>query len=387
MKHIENIPQNECTGCGGCIAVCPKDAVTMGTDEYGNYRPQIDPHKCVDCQRCTQFCAQIHAAPKKAPLQVYGAVGNTADLVGKSSSGGVFATVAAALIEQKGQVYGAASQCVEGKLQVYHQGASNIREMQKMQGSKYVQSRAWEVYRAVSRSLQKGQTVLFTGTPCQAAAVKAYTGDPDNLITMDLVCHGVPAAQMLNEALALFAKRLRGKVTDFAFRDKSKEKQFTSRLTLRKGRGTKTYFVRARYLSFYNAFLQGDNYRESCYSCRYAGMDRASDITIGDYWGMQKHHSHQMQGREDWSCVLVNTEKGSAFLAQYGKDLTLVESKPQWVAEQNGQLCAPSAKGPHRARLLALYKKGGYKAVEKAFVKENGGPLRYRRRLYKSLRQ
>lgn len=386
MMHIENIPPSECTGCGGCVAVCPKDAVKMGTDEYGSFRPQIDEHKCIHCQRCTQFCAKIHAAPKNAPSQVYGAVGNDPDLVRKSASGGVFATVASALVAQKGQVYGAVSQCSEGKLQVYHTCASDAREMEKMQGSKYVQSRAWEVYRAVSHSLQKGETVLFTGTPCQVAAVKAYTGDPENLITMDLVCHGVPAAQMLNEALSLFAKRLGGKVADFAFRDKSREKQYTSRLVLRKGRGTKTYFVRARYLSFYDAFLKSDNLRESCYSCRYAGMDRVSDLTVGDYWGMEKHHSHQMQDRTDWSCVLVNTEKGKAFLSQYGENLTLVESKPQWAAEENRQLRAPSEKGAGRARLLELYKKGGYKAVEKAFVKENGGALRYRLRLYRSLK-
>lgn len=386
MMHVENISPNECTGCGGCVAVCHRDAVTMGTDEYGNYRPRIDETKCVNCQKCTRFCAKIHAASKAAPLQAYGAVGKDGDLVRKSASGGVFATVATALIAQKGQVYGAVSQCFEGKLQVYHTCASDAREMEKMQGSKYVQSRAWEVYRAVSQRLQKGETVLFTGTPCQVAAVKAYTGDPQNLVTMDLVCHGVPATQMLNEALTLFAKRLGGKLTDFSFRDKSREKRYTSRLTLRKGRRTKTYFVRARYLSFYHAFLQSDNFRESCYSCSYAGMERVSDITVGDYWGMEKHHSHQMQDRTDWSCVLVNTQKGKAFLEQYGKDLTLVESKPQWVAEENKQLRAPGEKGPHRARLLELYKKGGYKAVEKDFIKENGGALRYRLRLYKSFK-
>ena len=386
MMHVENISPNECTGCGGCVAVCHRDAVTMGTDEYGNYRPQIDVSKCVHCQKCTQFCAKIHAAPKTAPLQVYGAVGNDPDLVRKSSSGGVFATVATSLIAQKGQVYGAVSHCSDGKLQVYHTQASDAQEIKAMQGSKYVQSRAWEVYRAVSHSLQKGETVLFTGTPCQVAAVKTYTGDPHNLITMDLVCHGVPAAQMLNEALTLFVKRLGGKLTDFSFRDKSNVKQFTSRLVLRKGRGTKTYFVRARYLSFYDAFLKSDNYRDSCYSCSYAGMDRVSDFTVGDYWGMEKHHSHQMQDRADWSCVLVNTEKGEAFLTQYGKNLTLVESTPQWVAEKNGQLRAPSEKGVGRARLLELYKKGGYKAVEKDFIRESGGALRYRLRLYRSFK-
>lgn len=380
-----------CSGCGACMAACPKAAITMQEAADGCVYPVIDHESCIRCGKCLRICDFRQPETLRAPLAAYAAAGRDGELVKNSASGGIFATLAMRWIADGGLVAGAVMDAGEQGLQVYHLLSGKAEDVHRMQGSKYVQSDAGRCYADVAAALRTGRKVLFSGTPCQVAAIRRLTGDPDNLTTIDLICHGVPPVKMLKAYAGLLGKRFYGKVTNIVFRDKHAGKSFCARIDVRRGKRESSLYLRSHDLSFYKLFLEGVSYRESCYHCPYAGLNRAGDLTIGDYWGVEKRHAHDfenggMQRRSDWSCVLANSERGCALL-KGREDLLLHPTKPEWAAQDNAQLNHPMQKPPSRDSMLAAWKRGGYDAVEADFVRAQGGKIRYAIRLWKSLRR
>lgn len=390
MKTITLVKDDaKCAGCGACMTACPVQAISMEMNTFGHLYPKISADLCIQCGKCVETCDFAKPTGKKMPLKAYAAAGKNDKLVHKSASGGVFATLAAGCLASGGKIAGAVMDFAGGQANVYHILSSTGEDLGRMQGSKYVQSKAWRCYQDVVQAVSSGEEVLFSGTPCQVAAVKKLTGDPDNLITVDLVCHGVPSEKILNEYLQILSKRFGGSIVGFQFRDKSCDKQFCAKINVAERK--RSYILRSHYLSFYKHFLEGEIYRESCYACPYASMERVSDITIGDYWGIEAFHgaditSGRMPHREDWSCVLVNTGKGKNFLEKHSQHLALYPTQAEWIAQNNQQLRSPSLKGEKRDAILDNYSKGGYGAVEAQFVRSFGGPVLYYLKMLKNLR-
>lgn len=389
---IELLCKEECSACGACLVVCPANAIEMMEKGDGFQYPVIREDKCVNCGKCVKICTSRLCEEKNAPMEAYAAVGRCDSLVKKSASGGVFATLAMQCMNVGGMVSGAVIDTGVESVLVYHILSENVEDITRMQGSKYVQSDAWKCYEEVIRAVRLGRQVLFSGTPCQVSAVKRLTGNPENLITMDIVCHGVPSLRMLNDYVKILNRRFRGKTVQVIFRDKACGKNFCARVDLRKGKCLKQLYIRAHQMSFYQHFLEGAIYRDSCYSCPYACLERVSDITIGDYWGIEKYHGEVVEkrngtGKTDWSCILVNTPKGKTFLSEYSGMLDLHLSKATYVAETNQQLNAPSNMPIERKELMRLYSEKGYSAIEQLFIRRSGGRLRYYWRLYKSIRR
>lgn len=360
----------------------------MDVDAYGFNYPHIDSALCISCEKCIQICRDQKEGTRNMPLAAYAARGTSKEMVENSSSGGVFAALAASCLHEKGFVAGAVMDCDNSHVDVYHILSESVRDLRRMQGSKYVQSEAWRSYEDIMDAVKTGKPVLFSGTPCQVDAVKRLTGDPDNLVTIDLICHGVPSQQMLNDYLNILEKYLLGSICGFTFRDKSIKKLFSARIDLRGKR--RSVFVRSHDMSFYKLFLNGTIFRESCYCCPYASLERTSDITIGDYWGIEEYHNILLEQSDslklkDWSCVLVNTEKGKAFLDRYGNSLSLVATEVSWIQKKNQQLVKPSQKHKHRDEILSHYSTSGYWAIESRFIRENGGFLRFFLRMIKKL--
>lgn len=381
-----------CSACGACLAVCPKQAISMCADEYGFLYPRIAADLCVDCGRCVQACSSSVGIPAAEPLKAYAAAGKNAKLVSSSASGGIFATIGQNVLNEGGKVAGAVLNLKDGKLEVCHLLSANAQDLHRMQGSKYVQSDAWKCYDAVIEAIRQGDTVLFSGTPCQVAAVKSITGNPKNLLTMDVVCHGVPSAAILQEYLTVLGKGFMGRIEGFTFRDKSCNKRFCARIDVRRGNHQRTYYLRSSYISFYKYFLESAIYRENCYSCPYACGSRVSDLTVGDYWGVDKIHGTQIcsdeyKGHEHWSCLLINTEKGEQLIDQCSNALALIPSKLEWIARENQQLKAPSQKSEKRKYILNAFSHGGYAEVERGFRKESRGFLRLCWRAYKDIKR
>ena len=384
--------KDSCSACGACFAICPKRAITMSEDEYGFLYPSIDQGLCVSCGKCFSICKNIKQMIATTPLNVYAAAGKDKELVFSSASGGIFASMAKQVLNDGGKIAGAVMILEDGILEVRHLMSEMVQDLYQMQGSKYVQSDAWKCYDEVLEAVKNGDTVLFSGTPCQVAAIKSITGNPHNLITIDIVCHGVPSVTMLRAYVDILSKRFMGIIEGFSFRDKTCRKAYCARINVKRGNMNHRYYLRSSYISFYKYFLEGLICRENCYYCSFACKERISDITIGDYWGIEQIHAKEIQSdrykaHQHWSCLLINTEKGKQLLDQCGSSLDLIPSKLEWAALANQQLNAPSIKPEKREAVLSAFAHGGYKEVERGFKKESGGNLRFFWRSYRDMKR
>ena len=367
----------ECSACGACQNICPVDAIHMIPDEYGFNYPQIDNEKCVNCNLCSKVCNEYNVLKKNYPLEAYAALTNITDIK-KSASGGVFAALATSVLRNGGVVCG----CALVDMMPKHIIITTEEELEKLQGSKYVQSEIDLIFRDLKRYLENGIEVLFCGTPCQVDGLRKYLKkDYDNLILIDLICHGVPNAKMFKDYVSSLEKNNR-KVINLSFRDKTNGWGLTGKITFSQKGRLHSKPLYAGESSYYSAFLGGDIYRENCYNCKYANLNRVGDLTIGDYWGIQNEHSDLLTEnggdidiKRGVSCILVNTQRGQAIIEKYNNSLNLYKSEPKKVAKTNKQLFEPSAKGKNREQILHQYKIGGYEVVEKAYKKRRGWRL------------
>lgn len=390
IKLSENL--DNCCGCGACAYACPRNAISMVENALGVIYPQIDEQLCVHCGKCLQVCSYQSKPTKNVPINAFAAAGKDQELISQSASGGIFASLSRAFLQDGGLVAGAVMDFRDNRAEVYHILTDNLRDIERLQGSKYVQSNAFKCFSDIQEALKTGKMVLFSGTPCQVAALKQLTGNPENLFTMDLVCHGVPTRKMLNDYLKCVASRFGGTLEALCFRDKLAGKDFTARFEMRRGNKKRNYYLRSGQSSFYSMFLKGSIYRESCYHCPYADSARVSDVTIGDYWGIMDYHAREIESgsmskQKHWSCVLVNTQKGQRFLQQYEQSLDLFATKLEWVCARNVQLREPSKKTQDTERILNTYENCGYSKIEKQFLRDAGGILRYYWHIWKFQRK
>lgn len=369
---------DSCCGCGVCGNVCPKNAIEIKPDEEGFLYPEISEERCVDCGLCRKMCAyQNEDKELRTVLKTYAAQYRNDDVVKHSASGGVFACLAEAFTDDGGYVCGAVMDFEDNTANVHHIISNKKKDITRMQGSKYVQSSLHTCLGEIKRIVKQGDKVLFCGTPCQTAAVKQLTGDPGNLFTIDIICHGVPSLAMFNSFLG-YDTRKSDEIIDFIFRDKTVSLSYCGAKLIRRKKKRLVRQLRPAHLTaFYNYFLKSAIDRNNCYSCPYAGAERIGDITIGDYWGLNKQHAEDVDsGRIDiskaWSCMLVNSEKGIKLADIYGRDIYKIESELKKAAAANAQLNHPSIRHPERETILKLYKKNGYAAVEKYYRKRKG---------------
>lgn len=360
----------KCCGCTACAAACPREAINMKPDENGFLYPHINKELCVECGLCRRTCSfQNTPIAVEEPLSAY-AVMNKSHLVLKaSSSGGAFAALAGFVFEKGGIVFG----CSYNQDMVpEHSYVSNPIDMKKLQGSKYVQSNINNSYTKAKQFLQEGKWVLFTGTPCQIAGLKAYLGkDYDKLITADLICHGVPSAAFFKDYIRYLEEKLNANILNIKFKDKSKGwGGYLEKVVYEKnGRFYKLLIpaISSYYLSY---FLKGDILRESCYECKYAGGSRQGDFTLGDYWGVEKIHP-EIQTKQGVSVLLINSKKAMSLVDKLQENLYLINSDYEKAKLQNVPLQKPTTMTENRKRILKLWQEGGYSAVARDYDKSN----------------
>lgn len=393
--------KEKCSGCSACMNICPKHAISMVEDEYGFLYPSVNRAKCINCGLCKKVCTYQNDKVEGQSIETYAAIrGINDDTLKKSASGGIFSSIAINFINNNGIVYGCSMEKEEDTLIARHIRVDNLLDLKKLQGSKYVKSLMGNIFLDIKKDLTDGKMVLFSGTPCQVAAIKKYLSickiDYSNLYTIDIICHGTPSIKMFQDYIKFYQNNVNGKINFFKFRDK----KYNGRL-----RGTVTYIsnrnnkkiekpLYGRLDSYYKMFLYGDNYRENCYRCKYANEHRVGEITIGDYWGCKEEHPDWYNNLKDRfdnkltgiSCVIVNNSKGKEIIKKYGKDIYFKESSFEKVANHNEQLCNPSRISKNRNKILNIYKNGGYKAVDK-YIKRNQGLKRIFYILYYKINQ
>lgn len=305
------IDKGKCCGCSACMSICPKDAITMQSDKEGFLYPHINDELCVNCGLCKKVCTFQNGYDKEKSAEVpagYAIKHKNEDIRANSRSGGMFTALSDHILDTLGGVvYGAG---YEEHFKVVHKCAHTKEERDEFRGSKYVQSDMNGCFREIKERLKNNETVLFSGTACQTAALRQYCGEKleKNLYLVDIVCHGVPSPMIWQDFLKTREKEFHGKVEKVDFRNKRKFGWNTHHETI---------VIKGKEISsriYTKLFYKDAMLRPSCYQCIYTNKQRPSDVTLADFWGHEKAVPEFHTDNKGLSLVLGNTEKGRKWI-------------------------------------------------------------------------
>lgn len=371
-----------CCGCHGCAQACPKQCIEMIPDTEGFFYPKVDESRCIHCGLCEKVCPVIHAKaddPQRMPDAA--AAKNEDDVIRQeSSSGGVFTLLAKQVIDRGGVVFGAA--WTEDRRAVEHIAVRTEAELKKLRSSKYLQSTIGSCYAQAKESLNRGEQVLFSGTPCQIEGLRQFLRkDYDNLLCVDIVCHGVPAPGVWRRYLSECEEKYGAKVTDVTFRDKSTGwESYCVTLTFDNGKKQSIPVSGEPYM---RAFLSNACLRPSCHDCRFKKYNRESDLTLADFWGIEEV-CPEMNDDRGTSLVLIHSAAGQAAMDAIGEQMT---AKPVNLAEalhQNPSAIRASGVHENREAFLESLETMSFPAAVKRWLPRKISP---KERLYNALQK
>ncbi|PRR78893.1 F420H2 dehydrogenase subunit F [Clostridium liquoris] len=303
---IDEIGLDKCTSCFACYNVCNTQAIKMNLSEDGFYYPKVDEHICVECNKCQNSCPSIEYNNKnrqKQYLKIYASYTLNENIRKLSSSGGLSSEIAEHVLDHGGVVFGVAW---NKDFLAEHIEIRNKDDLQKIIGSKYIQSNIGFTYKRIKQIIDmENKNVLFIGVPCQVAAIKKVINS-EKLITVDLICHGVPSITAFQKYL--FDKSKNGKIVYFNFRDKE----------LGWSKGQVKLITKDGYIykcskaedPFFNGFICDLYSNNSCYDCKFSAIPRAGDLTIGDFWKAPE----DLMDERGLSLVISNNDVGDRIL-------------------------------------------------------------------------
>ena len=307
-----------CSGCHACAAACPENCITMVQDDEGFLYPAVDGSKCKNCAVCTKICPILSplGSDRTESPTAYAAFSKDGAVRLNSSSGGVFTHLASEVIKAGGVVVGAA---FDEAFAVRHICIETADDLWKLRGSKYLQSTVGNSFAETKRFLESGRTVYYSGTPCQIAGLlKFLKKNYDNLITQDIICHGVPSPKVWNCYLHHRENAAKSKVKEISFRDKkSGWTTFSIDFIFENHMEFARRFAEDAYMK---AFLANLSLRPSCYRCSFKGLARPADITLADFWGIQQVVP-EMDDNKGTSLVFLHSEKGKDIFRRIEKDI------------------------------------------------------------------
>ena len=390
---IEIQDKHKCCGCEACVQICPKQCISFIEDEEGFCYPHIDRTTCIDCGLCEKACPVLQQAEQKEPLKVYAAKNTNEEEILKSSSGGIFILLAKETLRQGGVVFGAK---FNKKWEVVHDYAETIEDIQSFMGSKYVQSRIGNTYAQAKKFLKQGRKVLYTGTSCQIAGLKKFLRkDYDNLFTVDVICHGVPSPKAWRKYIDEIKENARkGKnsvssslihsisegdasnvqIESISFRDKRTGwKKYSFALTLAEAsadgkKNTVSLSHIANEDPYMQLFLRNLILRPSCYQCPAKNGKSQSDLTIADFWGIERCHP-DFDDERGVGLMMVHSEKGKQAIQSL--PLKLLEVSFEDAIASNPSYITSVAEPQKRKQCfnyLNLSNKTLSKIVEKIFM-------------------
>lgn len=332
--------QKQCTGCQACYNACNHDAIRMVENERGFTYPEIDTNKCIECGLCSARCPELNPVSyHSTPKTVYACWIKDAVNRNYSTSGGMGYLFSKKIVENGGVFCG----CRWNINHAEHVCCEDIDELHQFQGSKYTYSNIGYSYKRIKEFLNQNRKVLFIGTSCQVAALRRFLGkDYDNLLLVDIICHGLPSPKLLRDRISDIEKQNNSKVCDLRFRHKLRDQYDTCmQYTLTNGEKVqcseyKDFFFRG---FDWNFFL-----RENCFSCSYASMERVSDVTISDFWGYMPKHWKFISFRKGTSAVLLNTEKGKSFFDSISNEIIIDVRDSKEIKSSQQNLNSPQVK-------------------------------------------
>lgn len=357
--------KEKCCGCSACMAICGRNAISMEYDDQGFLYPVVNMDNCVDCGQCVKVC------PENDLMQIrldvcYAAKRKDREKLLSSTSGGFAAALSEMIVSQRGVVYGVSYDTFPHVATLRKDTADGLEQLK---GSKYVQTDPQNSFREVADDLKKGLTVCYTSTSCHVNGLLNYLKlrkiDTNNLLTIDLVCHGVPSPRLFEEYISwLSAKR---KIINYQFRTKAKgwgggSISFHPSISYKTKRTCNT----SKDWGYIKLFFSNCCLRPHCYHCPYAGKGRAADFTIADYWDVEKVFPDFFTPN-GVSLVFVNTEHGKRMIAELGDELELRQSKFGMGMDRQANLKHPSSKSPDYDQFWKDYQEGGISLVAKKY--------------------
>lgn len=357
--------KEDCYGCGACANICPKNAIELIQDEQGFSYPKVDQEKCIECGLCSKSCQIGKESNHKnlANEKCYGFKHNNAIRI-KSSSGGIYSLLSDYVIKMGGCCVGV---IFDQEFNVVYKIADDEDTRNKFRGSKYVQSKTGTIYKQVGEKLLENRLVLFTGISCQVAGLKQYLEikkiNVEKLITIDMVCHGSPSPKIWKDYVAYLEKNSKGKLIDYSFRNKE--------------HGWRGYHIKAVFdngvvyddneisRTYANLFSKDLMIRPSCFYCPYTSLRRVGDITIGDFWGIEKI-DNEFSDNQGISLVILNSEKGNKLFQNIHTDeIVTKEFDTSSLTQPN--LYKPTDYGNDYDEFWNDYKKHNYRFVAKKY--------------------
>lgn len=358
---INLINKADCCGCTACFSICQHEAIILNEDQEGFLYPHFDKEKCIECGLCEKTCPIIHhkSEPKIGNPLIYAAINTNHKQYIESSSGGIFILLCKFILSHNGIVCGAV---YDEKFNVKHSFAKTLEECKAFQGSKYVQSNIKNIYPQIKSILKTGTLVLFSGTPCQVAGLKLYLRkDYKNLLTVDLICHGVPSPQIFQDYLN-FIKGDK-QITTINMKSKSNNK---------KGTAIQVNFTNGKYIRktlktdlwnklYFNQLIT----RPSCHKCQFTHYNRIGDMTIGDAWGIHKYHPN-FHPDMMISLLFTNSPKGVELFNHIQNNLDFIQINKE--ESQQPQLEYPAKESPIREVFWKDYLQYGFNYIANNYI-------------------
>ena len=366
MKFRYVIEKQKCTGCMACKTICPKNAIAIVKDKEGFQYPKINIEKCIECGACIKNCpvnAKLERNIEKT--KVYSCKNKDERERMNSSSGGVFSLIAKYILQQNGIVFGAK---FDENFNVVHDYIKNEKRLDEFRGSKYVQSQIKNSFKKVKEFLLQNKKVLFTGTPCQVEGLLSYLGkDYDNLYTQDIICHGVPSPKVWKKYLKYKMEKRGEKVIDINFRRKDIL-------------GWNNYQISYHYSGeeenihhnddvYMKMFLRNFCLRESCYSCEFKKIKRNSDITLGDFWGIEQINP-QVNDEKGVSALLVHSKKGAELFQNIEDKIDYTEEKIDDIIKFNPCYCVSTNYNENRKEFFKDLDKMNFEDLIEKYITE-----------------
>ena len=346
MIHIDD--KTKCCGCTACASICPKTCINMRPDEEGFLYPVVDESSCVDCHLCEKVCPVINKKVNENKLPESCAVrAKDGDTVMNSTSGGFFTPFANWLKNNNGVICAAA---YDEDFHVSHVIVDTTKEeipYNRIRGSKYVQSDMRDCYVKIKEFLSHGRIVGFVGTTCQVAGLKAYIGDNDNLITIDLVCHGTPSPKLWDKYLEYQKDKNKSEIKDISFRNKTYGyHSSTMKIDFENGN---EYYGSARIDYMLKSFFKEISSRPICYECPFKTIERCSDVTLYDCWHIAELVPELKDDDRGYTNVIVQSEKGKKLLEELKEELNIYPVDTKKAVELDG-IMVEHAAVPHPRR-------------------------------------
>lgn len=357
---IKILDKGDCVGCEACVQICPAKCIVMKEDEHGFLYPSVDIPKCTECGLCEKICQiyQHDETNTRNIIDSYGVINKDKNVLLESSSGGVFWSLAEYILSQDGEVCGA---YFDENFEVHHGLGATKEECLKFRKSKYVQSRISNTYKDIKIKLEQGKKILFSGTPCQVAALKLFLRKPyENLYAVDFICHGVPSPKLFRDYISFLQQK--GDLDTVIMRCKTKNWEKYGFL-YKYSNGKTIIDSRARNV-WYRLFFKNICSRESCYRCKFTNLNRAGDVTIADFWGIKDKYPN-FYSDDGVSFVCVNSRKGEMLFSNIKEGLQILKCNLEDCNQPH--LYRPAQVSPLKDQFWVDYKQMSFLQIAKKY--------------------